>query len=129
MSTGWDRGRLGQGQRQEHNPWPERLLRHALRQSRGPRQQPGAPPLVQVGQGRRGEVHANQHGRGQGRREEGARVFGTGSEHVREKDGVWAALVWLQILAVRGLSVEQLLERNTGQSLAEISLQDIHCAI
>ena len=26
-------------------------------------------------------------------------MFGTGSEHVREKDGVWAALAWLQILA------------------------------
>ena len=54
----------------------------------------------------------------------GEEITGTSSDHVREKDGVWAALVWLQILAVRGLSVEQLLERNTGQSLAEISLQD-----
>ena len=50
----------------------------------------------------------------------GEEITGTSSDHVREKDGVWAALVWLQILAVRGLSVEQLLERNTGQSLAEI---------
>ena len=54
----------------------------------------------------------------------GEEITGTSSDHVREKDGVWAALVWLQILAVRGHSVEQLLERNTGQSLAEISLQD-----
>ena len=82
-----DGGQLGWGRRQEHDPRPECLLCHALRQSRGPRQQPGAPPLVQVGQGRRVEVHAHQQGRGQGRREEGARVFGTGSEHVREKDG------------------------------------------
>ena len=54
----------------------------------------------------------------------GEEITGTSSDHVREKDGVWAALVWLQILAVRELSFEQLLERNTGQSLAEISLQD-----
>ena len=52
----------------------------------------------------------------------GEEITGTSSDPVRV--GVWAALVWLQILAVRGLSVEQLLERNTGQSLAEISLQD-----
>jgi len=28
--------------------------------------------------------------------------FGTGSDHVREKDGLWAILLWLNILAVRG---------------------------
>ncbi len=33
----------------------------------------------------------------------------TGSDHIREKDGVWAALAWLQILAVKNQSVEQLL--------------------
>ena len=33
----------------------------------------------------------------------------TGSDHIREKDGVWAALAWLQILAAKGQSVEQLL--------------------
>ncbi len=26
---------------------------------------------------------------------------GTGSDHVREKDGVWAVLLWLNILAMR----------------------------
>ena len=31
----------------------------------------------------------------------GEEITGTSSDHVREKDGVWAALVWLQILAVR----------------------------
>ena len=30
----------------------------------------------------------------------GEESFGTGSNHVREKDGVWAVLCWLQILAV-----------------------------
>ncbi|XP_075245917.1 phosphoglucomutase-1-like isoform X1 [Convolutriloba macropyga] len=29
----------------------------------------------------------------------GEESFGTGSDHIREKDGIWAALAWLQILA------------------------------
>ena len=36
----------------------------------------------------------------------GEESAGTGSDHVREKDGVWAVLFWLDILAVRGASVE-----------------------
>ncbi len=32
----------------------------------------------------------------------GEESAGTGSDHVREKDGVWAVLFWLNILAVRG---------------------------
>ncbi len=39
----------------------------------------------------------------------GEESAGTGSDHVREKDGVWAVLFWLDILAVRGVSVEQIL--------------------
>jgi len=39
----------------------------------------------------------------------GEESFGTGSDHVREKDGVWAALCWLQILAAKRCSVEELL--------------------
>jgi phosphoglucomutase len=31
---------------------------------------------------------------------------GTGSNHVREKDGLWAVLLWLNILAARGESVD-----------------------
>jgi phosphomannomutase len=31
----------------------------------------------------------------------GEESFGTGSNHVREKDGLWAVLLWLNILAVR----------------------------
>jgi phosphoglucomutase len=31
-----------------------------------------------------------------------AKSAGTGSDHVREKDGLWAVLFWLNILAVRG---------------------------
>ncbi len=29
----------------------------------------------------------------------GEESFGTGSNHVREKDGIWTVLAWLQILA------------------------------
>ena len=36
----------------------------------------------------------------------GEESAGTGSDHVREKDGVWAVLLWLNILAVRGQSVQ-----------------------
>lgn len=35
----------------------------------------------------------------------GEESFGTGSDHVREKDGLWAILLWLNILALRGQSV------------------------
>ncbi|MBS0559048.1 MAG: alpha-D-glucose phosphate-specific phosphoglucomutase [Proteobacteria bacterium] len=35
----------------------------------------------------------------------GEESAGTGSDHVREKDGLWAVLVWLDIVAARGLSV------------------------
>jgi phosphoglucomutase len=38
----------------------------------------------------------------------GEESFGTGSSHIREKDGLWAVLFWLNILAVRGESVEQI---------------------
>ena len=36
----------------------------------------------------------------------GEESFGTGSNHVREKDGVWAVLFWLNIMAARRESVE-----------------------
>lgn len=39
----------------------------------------------------------------------GEESFGTGSDHVREKDGVWAVLFWLNILAVRRGSVEAMM--------------------
>ena len=39
----------------------------------------------------------------------GEESFGTGSSHVREKDGLWAVLFWLNILARRRQSVEQVL--------------------
>jgi len=36
----------------------------------------------------------------------GEESAGTGSDHVREKDGLWAVLLWLNILAVRGESID-----------------------
>lgn len=38
----------------------------------------------------------------------GEESAGTGSDHVREKDGLWAVLLWLNILAVRQISVDAL---------------------
>lgn len=38
----------------------------------------------------------------------GEESFGTGSNHVREKDGLWAVLFWLNILAVRQQSVAEI---------------------
>ncbi|NMN03581.1 MULTISPECIES: alpha-D-glucose phosphate-specific phosphoglucomutase [unclassified Novosphingobium] len=38
----------------------------------------------------------------------GEESAGTGSDHVREKDGLWAVLLWLNILAVRKISVDEL---------------------
>ncbi|MGB7088111.1 MAG: alpha-D-glucose phosphate-specific phosphoglucomutase [Phormidesmis sp.] len=38
----------------------------------------------------------------------GEESFGTGSDHVREKDGLWAVLFWLNILAERQQSVEEI---------------------
>ncbi|MEW9806879.1 alpha-D-glucose phosphate-specific phosphoglucomutase [Mesorhizobium sp. ZMM04-5] len=42
----------------------------------------------------------------------GEESAGTGSDHVREKDGVWAVLLWLNILAARGESVKEIAERH-----------------
>ena len=39
----------------------------------------------------------------------GEESFGAGSDHVREKDGLWAVLFWLNLLAVRKESVEEIL--------------------
>ena len=38
----------------------------------------------------------------------GEESAGTGSDHVREKDGLWAVLLWLNILAERGQSVDDI---------------------
>jgi len=42
----------------------------------------------------------------------GEESFGTGSDHVREKDGLWAVLFWLNVLAARGESVEAIVRAH-----------------
>jgi len=42
----------------------------------------------------------------------GEESFGTGSNHVREKDGLWAVLFWLNILAVTQKSVAELVTQH-----------------
>ena len=38
----------------------------------------------------------------------GEESFGSGSDHVREKDGLWAVLFWLNLLAIKRQSVAQI---------------------
>lgn len=42
----------------------------------------------------------------------GEESFGTGSDHVREKDGLWAVLFWLNIIAVRRQPVETIVREH-----------------
>jgi len=49
----------------------------------------------------------------------GEESFGTGSDHVREKDGLWAVLMWLNVLAKRRQSVAEIVRehwRNYGRN-------------
>ena len=45
----------------------------------------------------------------------GEESFGTGSSHVREKDGLWAVLMWLNILAKRRQSVADIVTEHWAQ--------------
>lgn len=42
----------------------------------------------------------------------GEESFGSGSSHLREKDGLWAVLFWLNILAVRRQPIEQIVREH-----------------
>ncbi|MET3589562.1 phosphoglucomutase [Bartonella silvatica] len=42
----------------------------------------------------------------------GEESFGTGSHHIREKDGLWAVLFWLNILAVTDKTVVQIAQQH-----------------
>ncbi len=42
----------------------------------------------------------------------GEESFGTGSNHVREKDGLWAVLFWLNLLAVRQQPVAEIVQSH-----------------
>lgn len=45
----------------------------------------------------------------------GEESFGTGSNHVREKDGLWAVLCWLNIVAARKQSVEAIVKAHWAE--------------
>jgi phosphoglucomutase len=45
----------------------------------------------------------------------GEESFGTGSSHIREKDGLWAVLMWLNILAVRRQTVAEILREHWAE--------------
>ena len=45
----------------------------------------------------------------------GEESAGTGSDHVREKDGLWAVLLWLNILAERRESVKAIVEAHWSE--------------
>lgn len=42
----------------------------------------------------------------------GEESFGTGASHVREKDGLWAVLFWLSLLAIRNESIPNIMSRH-----------------
>lgn len=42
----------------------------------------------------------------------GEESAGTGSDHIREKDGLWAVLLWLNVIAVRGQPIRTILEEH-----------------
>ncbi|WP_105374242.1 alpha-D-glucose phosphate-specific phosphoglucomutase [Neorhizobium huautlense] len=45
----------------------------------------------------------------------GEESFGTGSDHVREKDGLWAVLFWLNIMAARNESVAEIVTKHWAE--------------
>lgn len=45
----------------------------------------------------------------------GEESYGTGSDHIREKDGIWAVLFWLNLLAKTGMSVEDIVLEHWGR--------------
>ncbi|KAG6429530.1 hypothetical protein SASPL_107582 [Salvia splendens] len=45
----------------------------------------------------------------------GEESFGTGSDHIREKDGIWAVLAWLSIIAFRNK------DKKPGEKLVSVS--------
>ena len=45
----------------------------------------------------------------------GEESFGTGSNHVREKDGLWAVLCWLNIIAIKQQSVEEIVKNHWAE--------------
>ena len=44
--------------------------------------------------------------------------FGTGGDHIREKDGLWAVLAWLSILAEKNRVIEPAASSVSGKPSA-----------
>ncbi len=42
----------------------------------------------------------------------GEESFGAGSDHIREKDGIWAVLFWLNLIAVRQRPVSEIVQQH-----------------
>lgn len=42
----------------------------------------------------------------------GEESFGTGSAHIREKDGIWAVLAWISVMEHTGKSIEDILKQH-----------------
>lgn len=68
----------------------------------------------------------------------GEESFGTGSDHVREKDGLWAVLFWLNLLAEKQDSVENIVRSHWAEygrnyysrhDYEEIELQDANVLV
>jgi phosphoglucomutase len=49
----------------------------------------------------------------------GEESYGTGSHHIREKDGLWAVLFWLNLIAARGKSVDEMRGDPVGEIVRE----------
>ena len=45
----------------------------------------------------------------------GEESFGNGSDHIREKDGIWAVLFWLNLIAIKQQSVEEITRAHWKQ--------------
>ncbi|MDH5392585.1 MAG: alpha-D-glucose phosphate-specific phosphoglucomutase [Gammaproteobacteria bacterium] len=45
----------------------------------------------------------------------GEESFGSGSDHIREKDGIWAVLFWLNLIAIKQQSVEEITRAHWKQ--------------
>lgn len=45
----------------------------------------------------------------------GEESFGSGSDHIREKDGIWAILFWLNLITLKQQSVEQITRDHWNQ--------------
>ncbi|KAJ1677484.1 hypothetical protein EV182_006079, partial [Spiromyces aspiralis] len=55
----------------------------------------------------------------------GEESFGTGSDHIREKDGLWAIIAWLNILAVVNTTEKGLVKPTGGPDGSVVTVRDI----